>query len=1060
MRRLGQAVRAGARRSAAGLLGLLTAGSALLLNAAMAVAVLVGALAWRLGQGPVSLPWAVPLIEARAAAAGHPMTVGAVTIAWSGWRDGTDAPVSVRMSRTRLGSQGFAGDIAEAHASLAVSDLMAGQPMPRSLSLDGVHLRLSRAANGDTSVAEVPVPASPQARKIGPLFTLPDTVQSIHVRDLTIDGFDAGSGLSAKVSGGRVDAKRDGADVLRGTLHADLDAGGHHATLDLTSKAAVDGHATTVEAKLSPIDPAALADLTPALAPLSMFDAPVTIAATASFGPGLAFQRAHANLAAGTGLIRAGQGTMPVLSLDVALDATPDTLETSVFRLVTAPRPDGPRTTILGHVRAARTAAGATATTSLDIDRVDFADLAAIWPEGTGGPGTRPWITENVVGGYVSSGHVEADLTAPADLSTVALTRIDGRLDGHDVTLFWLKPVPPLVHGEVRLTITDPDVIDVAVLRAQQDTTDIHFDGADVRLTGIAGNNQFAAITGPIEGPLPDVIRILSHPRLKLLSKSPVPLSDTAGHLKGTLSIAHLPLRDDVDLADLGIVTDARVRDVHIGKLVGGRDLDHGQLTLHATTEGLDVAGTAAVAQVPAKLKVSVDFSGGPPDQVQETAHVTTTLDRARLKRLGIDSGALLTGSFGLDAEAKIRRNGRTDVTAHADLADAAFGAASLPWNKVAGDPATGDAALTLDRNGAVTLQHFRAHGSGIDVDTSAEVAGGRQTVVRIKRLRLGTAIDLAGTVTFPHGGDERYVVDVAGPTLDLTRIRKALAGPGDATKGAPGPPFVATARIDRVTLGDGRALLGVAAHAERNADGLRDVELSGSTLGPPAAPFRIAMHPTQYGRRIAAHTDDLGAVLAGFGLFDGIGGGRLDVVGVPKLDANGRPSTVGVATLDAFRVRDAPWAARLLKAMTLYGIVDLMRGPGVGVTHATAPFELNGDVLTLRGASAVSASLGVTAKGQIDLGRAVVAVRGTVVPAYLFNTLPGRLPLIGRLFSPERGGGLVAAMFSLKGSLSDPSIAVNPLSLLTPGALRGLFDGFAMPTLGYAPPETKLSSQ
>ena len=200
--------------------------------------------------------------------------------------------------------------------------------------------------------------------------------------------------------------------------------------------------------------------------------------------------------------------------------------------------------------------------------------------------------------------------------------------------------------------------------------------------------------------------------------------------------------------------------------------------------------------------------------------------------------------------------------------------------------------------------------------------------------------------------------------------------------------------------------------------------------------------------------------MLAGLGVFDGIGGGRLDVTGVPKLDALGRPSTVGVATLDAFRMRDAPWAARLLKALTLYGIVDLLRGPGVGVTHAVAPFELNGDVLTLRGARAVSPSLGVTVQGQIDLGREVLAVRGTVVPAYLFNTLPGRLPLIGRLFAPERGGGLVAAMFNLKGSLSDPAITVNPLSLLTPGALRGLFGGFAMPTLGYSPPETKLSSQ
>jgi hypothetical protein len=62
------------------------------------------------------------------------------------------------------------------------------------------------------------------------------------------------------------------------------------------------------------------------------------------------------------------------------------------------------------------------------------------------------------------------------------------------------------------------------------------------------------------------------------------------------------------------------------------------------------------------------------------------------------------------------------------------------------------------------------------------------------------------------------------------------------------------------------------------------------------------------------------------------------------------------------------------------------------------------------------------------------------VVPAYLFNSLLGHVPLIGKLLSPEKGGGMFAANYSLRGSLSDPSVSVKPLSALTPGFLRGLF--------------------
>jgi hypothetical protein len=61
-------------------------------------------------------------------------------------------------------------------------------------------------------------------------------------------------------------------------------------------------------------------------------------------------------------------------------------------------------------------------------------------------------------------------------------------------------------------------------------------------------------------------------------------------------------------------------------------------------------------------------------------------------------------------------------------------------------------------------------------------------------------------------------------------------------------------------------------------------------------------------------------------------------------------------------------------------------------------------------------------------------------VPAYALNSLPGRIPLLGRLFTAEKGGGLIAADVHVRGKLDDPSIMVNPLSVLTPGFLRRIF--------------------
>jgi hypothetical protein len=65
-----------------------------------------------------------------------------------------------------------------------------------------------------------------------------------------------------------------------------------------------------------------------------------------------------------------------------------------------------------------------------------------------------------------------------------------------------------------------------------------------------------------------------------------------------------------------------------------------------------------------------------------------------------------------------------------------------------------------------------------------------------------------------------------------------------------------------------------------------------------------------------------------------------------------------------------------------------------------------------------------------------------------MINSLLGNIPLFGRIFSPETGGGVFAATFRLQGAMDDPQVSVNPLAALTPGFLRGIFG------LGQTPPE------
>ena len=122
---------------------------------------------------------------------------------------------------------------------------------------------------------------------------------------------------------------------------------------------------------------------------------------------------------------------------------------------------------------------------------------------------------------------------------------------------------------------------------------------------------------------------------------------------------------------------------------------------------------------------------------------------------------------------------------------------------------------------------------------------------------------------------------------------------------------------------------------------------------------------------------------------------------------------------------------------------MDALRGPGLTFDRLSAPFRLLGSVLDVSDARAFSSSLGVTATGRLDFGRQLVDLSGTIVPAYFFNSLPGRIPLLGGLFRTNKGSGLFAANYGLKGSLTEPAVSINPLSALTPGFTRRFFDLF-----------------
>ncbi len=721
------------------------------------------------------------------------------------------------------------------------------------------------------------------------------------------------------------------------------------------------------------------------------------------------------------------------------LDATPERLRITrgTMRL---PAPRAGATPSLISV-SGEAALDGTAVLDATLDQVAFQDLGAFWPAELA-PGARGWITRHITAGLIRDGAWRFTLAGGAlrDLSGTA------RMEG--ATVQWLAPIPPVVGvaGRAQFGV---DVITVETEGGRQARADGAPGGVEIpstvlRFTGLREQRERAELAINLQGSLPELITVLRHPRLRLFDRRPLEIAVAEGTQQTRINIG-FPLLSDLPADQIALRAEARLRGVRLTRLLLGRDLERGDVELQVDTERLRVNGTGQMAGAALRMNVEMDLRPGPATQIVARETITATPTAAQLAALGFDLGDVLGGSVAIEARSERRRNGQGQVALRMDLAPASLSVPAARWAKPVGSPARAEATLRIQGDQVLAVENARLDALELSLRGRATAVGPRFPRIEITESLFGGS-RFMGDIRAPERDGAPWQVSLRGPLLDLRPIfgaRQHQAG-GRQRESAPeagnSPPVVVEARFDRVSMGDRRDVLGVQARGVVDARGvLRQASLRGRT-GPQGGAFELTVAPRGEGRSLRLTAENGGALIRAFDGLEAVEGGRLTVTGGWENNTPGTALT-GTAEMENFVVRGAPAIGKVLQAMTLIGLMDALQGgSGLAFARMTAPFSLTPDVLTLNDWRAFSPSLGITARGRILREPQVLDIEGTIVPAYLFNQMLGNIPLLGRLFSPEPGGGVFATSFRAQGPAGDPQVTVNPLSTLTPGFLRGLF--------------------
>ena len=984
----------------------------------------------------------------------------------------------------------------ELGGTVALRPLFRGEIQPAQIRLSGLQVNLRRDDAGAVGVrlsgeslamtgapgADMPSgPRDPAAiiAALDAALLRPGmaALRGIEADNMTLRYEDARTGRAWTIDGGTVEATREGGMLRMRADFAVLGARAYPSTLEMSASSSIGSSAAELSLNFSDLPSGDLAMQSPALTWLDALDAPISGALRARLGSDGQLGPLNASLRIGAGALRPTAGTAPIafdaassyftydpVGQTIAFDAVsieskwvtaraegvahmiggtsgwPDELlaqlrvtditadpadlyETPIaldgaaldMRLRLDPfhltvgqlslSDNGRHLVLNGELRGEED--GWDLALDGRMDGIDKERLMQLWPAAAV-PNTRSWVDENVLTAQLHSLKL-ALRSPPKNRADVFLGFEFEEMDAR-----FMKEMPPIRQMAGKAQLLDGRF----VISADAGWIDpgpggrIDISGTSFTVPEVDLEKPPAEVRVRTESSITAALALLDNEPLGFMSKQgrPVALADGQARVDADLAF---PLIKDLRTEDVLFGVEGVLTDVSSDVLLPDRRLASPRLDVTVGDEGLRIAGQGTLGAVPFDGAYTADLG---PDTKGSLVEARVTLSQAFSDEFGIGlPPGSLSGSAPADLSADLRADGTGVFTLRSELAGLGLSLEQLNWSLPRASRGALEVRGSLGDRMQIDALSLDAPGLSATGRVALD-AGGLLERASFDRVRVGGWLNAPVTLV-GRGRGAAPGIEVRGGEIDLRRADLN----GDGT-GQGGPISLS---LDRLVLSDGIALGDF--QARLNTSGGIDGSFSGRVNGGAEIRGQIVPQGGRSAFRIV--TEDAGGVLGSAGLLKQARGGEMELIMRPA----GMAGTYeGQLTGGDIWLTEAPALAELLSALSVVGLLEQMSGSGIHFSDVDARFRLGPDRLTLYSGSAVGASMGISMDGYYFPGNGRMDMQGVVSPLYIVNA-------IGGMFT-RQGEGLVGVNYTLTGAAENPSVAVNPLSLLTPGMFREIF--------------------
>ncbi len=669
------------------------------------------------------------------------------------------------------------------------------------------------------------------------------------------------------------------------------------------------------------------------------------------------------------------------------------------------------------------------------LEHLQVDDVGKLWPHGVALE-PRDWVTQRLSDGVVKHGKATVMLQPGMEVPSLKAS-----LDVEGVTVTYVDHLPPARNARGKVFFTE-DSMRIEVAKAQAMSGGVLTDGV-LDVVSFSKGAIPMVITLPLEAPAKDVAAYLSAKHLNKGTELQLDPERIKGQVKGTI-VLDFPLypeklgkenassfdylKTDIQAELQGVTQSGVLGAWNLKDFGGALALDNQQLTLKAQGQ---------LQQVPAVLDITHHHGQTPADTDYS---VSLQLPPEHFNAFGVPiPPEIVTGVTQLEADIHETSEKKT-INATLDFTQAELDGSRINWQKPKGEAAT-----------LVVTQTIQGGHNHIDSMTfTAPDAQAKGTMVLDQEGNIYSAS--FSSITTPdmqlslsyEPGERQEIITIKGERFRLNTLDEEKPEQKDLEEqeqaSAESPLEALNQRRIDVTI----------RQVQFNDTPLRDLRFSSSCGVSLCDSLSFGVHynerdslnasiQTREGERVArAEGTAIATLIKALDISEDISGGNLSFDGTYEgAILNGRMA------LHDLVLKDAPILTKLLTLASLRGIADTLSGKGIAFDAIKADVSFDGQKVQVKKLTAKGDAMGVLLDGSIQPFADYLDLSGTVIPSYTLNSLPGKVPIIGELLVGGEDEGVFGTRFSVRGNADDPDVIVNPLSMLTPGFLRNIFDVF-----------------